>query len=104
MKYARLYRAIYDIWNYTIPSSLVKNEICQFHGPFDGLFNISVRHIDLSILELKTICVIVFENLIYSGQTIEHRKLGALHALTALTVVSHPAQVALPWLYESVLF
>tara|TARA_B110000240_G_C13272986_1_gene356689 strand:+ start:27 stop:707 length:681 start_codon:yes stop_codon:yes gene_type:complete len=105
LKYARLYRAIFDIWNYHGQlSSLVKTDICQFHGPFDGIFNISVRHIDLTILELKTICVIAFENLIYSGRTDEHRKLGALHALTALTVVSRPAQRAMPWLYESVLF
>ena len=105
LKYARLYRAIFDIWNYHGQLSIVvKTDICQFHGPFDGIFNVSVRHIDLTIIELKTICVIAFENLIYSGRTDEHRKLGALHALTALTIVSRPAQRAMPWLYESVLF
>ena len=105
LKYARLYRAIFDIWNYHGNLSIsVKTDICQFHGPFDGLFNVSVRHIDLTLLELKTICVIAFENLIYSGRTIEFRKIGAMHALTALTVVSRPAQNAMPWLYESVLF
>jgi hypothetical protein len=105
LNYARLYRAIFDIWNYHGQlSTLVKSDICPFHGPFDGIFNVSVRHIDLSIIQLKTICVISFENLIYSGRTIEYRKLGALHALTALTIVSRPAQHALPWLYESVLF
>jgi hypothetical protein len=105
LNYARLYRAIFDIWNYHGQlSTLVKSDICPFHGPFDGIFNVSVRHIDLSIIQLKTICVISFENLIYSGRTIEYRKLGALHALTALTIVSRPAQHALPWLYESGLF
>jgi hypothetical protein len=105
LKYARLYRAIFDIWNYQGQlSSLVKTDICQFHGPFDGIFNVSVRHIDLTVMELKTICVIAFENLIYSGRTDEHRKLGALHALTALTIVSRSAQRTMPWLYESVLF
>jgi len=105
LKFARLYRAAFDIWNYHGQmSTAVKNEICPFHGPFDGIFNISIRHIDLSVIELKTICVIVFENLIYSSQNEEYRKLGALHALTALTIVSQPARQAMPWLYESVLF
>ena len=43
------------------------------------------------------------ENLIYSSVDIEYRKIGALHSLTALTVVSHGARRALPWLYESLL-
>ena len=105
LKYARLYRAIFDIWNFHAQISLtVKNTICPFHGPFEGIFNTSIRHIDLTVAELKTICVIVFENLVYSSICIEHRKLGALHALTALTVVSRPAREAMPWLYESIPF
>lgn len=105
LKYARLYRALFDIWNYHGQISVtVKNTICPFHGPFEGIFNTSIRHIDLTIVELKTICVIVLENLVYSSFCIEHRKLGALHALTGLTIVSRPAREAMPWLFESVSF
>jgi len=32
----------------------------------------------------------------------DHRQLGALHSLTALTLVSPEARTGLPWLYESV--
>jgi hypothetical protein len=44
------------------------------------------------------------ENLIYSGIDEEYRKIGALHVLSALTLVSSPARIAMPWLYESIVF
>jgi hypothetical protein len=44
----------------------------------------------------------IMENIIYTGIDIEYRKLGALHVLSALTLVSIPARNSLPWLYESI--
>ena len=73
--------------------------ICPFPNPF------SERNItDLDIEHVKSACVKVFENLIFTGIDDEHRKIGAFHALTALTIVSSGAREALPWLYESVAF
>ena len=42
------------------------------------------------------------ENLISKGINTDSRSLGAFYILSALTLVSHSAAVALPWLYESV--
>ena len=39
--------------------------------------------------------------MIFSGFDEEYRKLGILHVLTALTVVSANARSELLWLYES---
>ena len=40
--------------------------------------------------------------MIYAAIDEEYAKIGALHCLTALTIVSQPARNALPWLWESV--
>jgi hypothetical protein len=105
LQYARLYRSLYDIWNYRGQlSQELKMQICPFHGPFEGIFPTTVRHLDLSLDDLKSACLIVFENMIYSGISNEIRQIGVMHSLTALTVVSSSARYALPWLYESMAF
>jgi len=105
LQYARLYRALYDIWNYRGQlSQELKMQICPFHGPFEGIFPVSVRHLDLSLDDLKTVCLIAFENMIYSGVSNEIRQIGVMHSLTALTIVSSSARYALPWLFESMEF
>ena len=105
LQYARLYRALYDIWNYRGQlSQELKMQICPFHGPFEGIFPVSVRHLDLSVDDLKSVCLIAFENMIYSGISNEIRQIGVMHSLTALTIVSSSARYALPWLFESMEF
>ena len=46
-------------------------------------------------------CITLMENLVYGGIDIEHRKIGVLHMLSALTMVSSPARENMIWLYES---
>ena len=102
--YIRLYRALYEIWY--LRSGLsheVRRNISPFCQPFDGIFNQRVLHSDLSLDQIQTACIIVFENLVYSGIDDEYRRLGTFHALSALTMVSRGARTAMPWLYESVM-
>lgn len=102
--FANLYRLLYNIWNFRAGiSPNTKLLICPFHSPFDGIFPREIRHDELSLHEVKTACIIVFENMIYSGITDEYRKIGAFHALSALTIVSRGARASMPWLYESVM-
>ena len=101
--YIKLYRKLYEIWYYR--SELTRetqNNICPFYGPFDGIFSRPVLHSDLSRPQIQEACLIVFENMIYSGINNDFRKIGTLHCLSALTLVSDDAKNALPWLYESV--
>jgi hypothetical protein len=65
---------------------------------------VTVRHLDLSTEDLRRACLIVFENMTYCGINPEIKQLGVMHMLTALTIISRPAQVALPWLYDSIAF
>lgn len=102
--YIRLYRIIYDIWNYRQLSREIRNRICPFHEPFDGIFPRPVQHNELTLAQIQKACLIVFENLVYSGAEEETRKIGAFHALSGLTTVSPRARAAMPWLYDSVIF
>ena len=100
----RLYRGLYDIW--TIRGQIsyqLKRSICPFHDPFDGIFPRRIYHDTINYEQLQKGCLIVMENMTYSGINLEYRKIGALHALTALTMVSVPARQIMPWLYESII-
>jgi hypothetical protein len=101
-EYIRMYRILYDIWHYRGQlSNDVRNNICPFHEPFSRIFNRPMYHNNISLDLARTSCLIVIENMVYSGIDDDHRKLGAFHALSALTLVSPAARASLPWLYES---
>jgi len=102
-EYVRLYRTLYDIWNYRAELSReIKQKICILNDPFFNIFNERIYYNDVSLQRIQEACLIVFENLVFTGIDIEYRKLGAIHALTALTVVSQNARNSMPWLYESI--
>lgn len=103
IQYVRLYRTLYDIWLIRGQLSYqLKRSICPFHDPFEGIFPRRFYHETMNTEQIKKACLIVMENLIFSGINIDFRKIGALHALTALTLVSIPARQSMPWLYESI--
>jgi hypothetical protein len=105
LNYIRLYRILYDIWNFRGQLSRnLKSNICPFFDPFTNIFIRQIYHNEITHEEIQFACLTVIENLIYSGIDDEHRKIGALHVLSALTLVSSGARLAMPWLYESVAF
>jgi len=102
--YVKLYRTLYDIWNYRAQlSNTMKRNICIIGNPFANIFLERTYYQDLSFSRIREACLIVFENLVYCGIDIEHRKIGTMHALSALTVVSLGARNSMPWLYESII-
>jgi SAP domain len=101
--YIRLYRCLYEIWNYRSQLTFeVRHQICPTPGPFDGIFPRVVYHDDLTLEQIKVGCLTAFENMVFLGINDDSRKLGAFHALSALTIVSAGARQAMPWLYDSV--
>jgi hypothetical protein len=103
--YILLYRTLYDIWYFQGNiERTVRHSICPFQTPFYNINHILRNRTNYNTEQMKEICLITFENLVYTGINDDHRKLGALHALTALTVVSIGARMFMPWLYESVAF
>lgn len=104
MQYVRLYRCLYDIWIYRGRMTYnVKKTICPFHEPFEGIFPRNIYHDSITLIDMKKACLIVIENLVYSSSDIEYRRIGALHALSALTMISPNARLSLRWLYESII-
>jgi hypothetical protein len=104
-EYVRLYRCLYDIWNYRAHLQYsMKRNICIIGDPFYGVLNMNTYYNDITIDGIREACLTVFENMIYCGVDVEYRKIGAFHALSALTLVSPPARLAMPWLYESVAY
>jgi hypothetical protein len=103
-EYIIFYRFLYDIWYYRANFSReVRYNICPFITPFYNTVNIRNIAYNLTLDELRQLCLIPFENLIYTGSDDEHRRLAAIHALSALTIVSLGARISMPWLYESVM-
>mgnify|MGYP001215003886 CR=1 FL=1 len=58
----------------------------------------------LTLNELKTTSMSIIERFIKSGVSEQFKSLGAQYVLTALTIVSNNAAIALPWLYQSVVY
>jgi hypothetical protein len=101
IQYIRLIRVIYQIWDYRSNMPIdIKHKICPYFNPFSS--HVSLGRMNLFDMEQsKHACLTIFENLIYTGIDSEIRKIAALHVLSALTVVSTPARISMPWLYES---
>ena len=104
------YRALYDIWYYRAGlTHQTKRNICygvshNASSPFTRHRTLGYREISfLDYNELKSSCLEVFEHLVYCGIDNDHKKIGTLHALSALTLVSRDARLVMPWLYESVI-
>ena len=103
--YNNFFRYLYDIWyNRGQLSVEVKNNICSLGDPF--LSN-SINRLNIhesSIDDYRNICLNVMERMIYTGRDVEYQKLGALHVLSALTLVSPHARNNMRWLYESLMY
>ena len=91
-----------DIWSYRANlSDTIKREICpDYRDLFRVMFLVDIRLVTLPILQ--EIALSIMEKLVRSGINNDSRCLGANYVLCALTLVSHEAAVALPWLYQSV--
>lgn len=102
--YIRLYQYLHFIWyNSGILSYNVKKEISPFFDPFiNGLRNNTHNYFYNSTIEdIREYCCTIMENIVFGGIDIEYRKLGVLHILSALTMVSEPARENMPWLFDS---
>jgi hypothetical protein len=99
--YLRLYRTLFNIWYHQSHMPLdIRQKICMCGDPFENIVAFSAS---ITRDNIQENCLRVFENMIFMGVDDEHRKLGAIHALSALTVVSMGARDTMPWLYESLL-
>ena len=110
-QYLYLYKRIQELWNFRAGlEDETKHVICPFFDPFQfrlsryaGFIN---THRERTLLEndCRKICVIVIENLIYTGRDDVTKNVIAAHILSALTLVSSEAKTTMPWLYDSIVY
>jgi len=100
--YIRLYRTLHDIWTYRGHLSReMKCKICILEDPFHEINRERFHFHEASIDVIREVCLKIFEQMVYCGIDDEYSKIGTLHALSALTMVSISARTAMPLLYES---
>lgn len=103
--YIRYYRYLYDIWHYRGQMTHeTKRRICRLHDPF---INTSLSSLNLPTTttdDCRAVCLYIMENMVYTGIDVEYQKLGALHVLSVLTIVSMDARRNMMWLYESLVY
>jgi hypothetical protein len=104
-EYIRYYRYLYDIWHYRGQMSPeTKRRICRLHDPF---INTSLSSLNLPTTtteDCRAVCLYIMENMVYTGIDAEYQKIGALHVLSVLTIVSMDARRNMMWLYESLVY
>ena len=97
----RFMRELADIWNYRaqiLPQ--LKEEICPPNG--DPFRYIDLRGFQMQPDTIRHHGIQLVHRFVASGINRDSQSLGAYYVLSALTLVSQPARVAMPWLYEAV--
>jgi len=103
IQYAKFYKDFYEWWTtYSRIPLRIRRRICVFDDPFDHL-HLLHQYSETTVFEFQEACLDIIEKMIFTGVDIEHRRLGAMHVLTILTLVSRPARAAMPWLYDNIL-
>jgi len=103
----QFYLCMFEVWNFRgMMSTDTKSKISPvdpFLSVFENRRNLNIRayFIEKPTDEIQEGCLRLCENLVYPGVDIDFRRLGALHVLRCLTVVSVPARTNMMWLYES---
>lgn len=98
------YSQLRELWVFRaqIPPH-VKRLICPFGDPFLDSMNIFRKPYDhLTEHEIQNCCLNVIENMLLTSFDTEYNKIGCLHILTALTVVSSNARNQYHYLYDSI--
>jgi hypothetical protein len=103
VKLIRYLKELRDIWNYRAQlTDAVKRTICPPYGnPFRNVHYMRINY-DSDLYTLRQELIHVLEIFINSGIDKDSQTLGSYYALSALTLVSYNASIALPWLYQSV--
>jgi len=98
-----LYSQLKELWTFQaqIPNE-IKNKICPLGDPFnDSIATYRKPYEQITIDEMRLACLDVIENIIMTSTDIEYRKIGCLHVLTALTIISTECRIQYRFLFEA---
>jgi hypothetical protein len=110
-QYIYLFKRVRELWNYRAQiENDVKLSICPYFDPFQFRLNgylsfmNNARERNLTDDECQKVCIIAFENLIYTGRDDNCKNIMVMHMLSVLTLVSREARTAMPWLHDSIVY
>jgi hypothetical protein len=102
--YIRFFRCLYDVWSFRAQLCIEsKKRICQLYDPFHDM-RFQFRFFQMSKEQMQEICLNVMEAMVHTGVDTEYRKIGTLHVLSVLTIVSMQARNSMTWLYDSLIY
>jgi hypothetical protein len=97
----RYLNILIDLWRYRARINQdTKRHICPLGEPYSGFLSLRERVNDTPVIKYQEGCICIMENMVLTGINTDSRCLGALHVLTALTIVSYRARDSMIWLYE----
>lgn len=96
-------KELVDIWNYRaqLSQEMKQNIFPPTGNPFSYL-NIEHLNVIENLYDMKKLILEIMDRFVNSGINKDSRSLGAYYVLGALTLVSHEAAAAMPWLFQSV--
>jgi len=99
----KFFKELNDIWSFRSQlSEISQQSICPpFGNPFRNIHFFRFNY-NSNIFLVQQELLTVLERMVTTGIDKDSQTLGSYYVLCALTLVSHDAAVALPWLYESV--
>jgi hypothetical protein len=97
-EYLRFFGHLQEFWNRSgnIQSSL-KRDICMLNGG-DPFYNIIMNSHLLTTEQIREACLLVMENLTFTGKDDESRKMGVIYILINLSYVSENVRNSISWL------
>lgn len=99
-----LLRIIFEIWEHRGLTHQLKSRISPFKWPFDHIYERGIENIETITMDVvKNDLITTFELMVFTGIDNDSRNIGAMHVISALTLISRDARAAVPWLYDSVL-
>ena len=101
----KIIKELGEIWNFRSQiTDETKKAICFPHGnPFIH-FSYSQIMNEPNVDHIKQVTLTILENMCTCGIDNDSKTLGSYYVLGALTLVSIPAAIALPWLYQSFIY
>jgi len=100
-KLTKFIRELADIWNYRAQLSMETK--CNIYPPYgDPFVNTQFIQLEENTIQLQIKILTILEKITNSGIDADSKSLGGYFVLSALTLVSESAALALPWLYQSV--
>jgi len=94
--YISFFKHLLDFWHDGNIQQSFKMEVCTITG--DPFYNILIHNFNhLSKEQIKEACLLVMENLTFTGKDDETRKIGVLYILLNLSYVSENVRTSINW-------